>query len=271
MSQTLVKSFYAQEVRYEWRRLVQDAYHTLELITTLRYLDRYLPSQGHILDAGGGPGRYTMELAQRGYQVTMLDLTPENVAFAKRMISRHGLKGLAQAVEGSIIDLSAYPDGTFEAVTCLGGPISHILDTGHRARAIKELLRVTKRGGPVFISVMGRLDVLAIELQYFQHELEMPLHSQIRDSGDYHGGSGFTACHFFLPEEFRSELEAQGAIIVELVGLEGIASRHNKHVNILAKNEVRWQKWLETHFRTCTHPSVVGMSEHMLAVCRMIA
>ncbi len=26
--------------------------------------------------------------------------------------------------------------------------------------------------------------------------------------------------------------------------------------------------WLETHFRTCTHPAVVGMSEHMLIVCR---
>ena len=96
MSQTLVKSFYATEVRYEWRRLVQDAYHSLELLTTLRYLEKYLPKEGHILDAGGGPGRYTMELAQRGYQVTLLDLTPENVAFAGRMIQRRGLEAARQ-------------------------------------------------------------------------------------------------------------------------------------------------------------------------------
>ena len=170
MSQTLVKSFYATEVRYEWRRLVQDAYHNLELLTTLRYLEKYLPKEGHILDAGGGPGRYTMELAQRGYRVTLLDLTPENVAFAGRMIKRRGFKRRAEAVEGSITDLSRYADGTFDGVVCTGGPISHILDAGQRATAIRELLRVAKPEAPVFISVMSRLSVLVVELMQFQHE-----------------------------------------------------------------------------------------------------
>lgn len=268
MSQSLVKSFYSQQVRNEWRRLVKDAYHTLELRTTLRTLEKYLPKQGHVLDAGGGPGRYTMELAQRGYQVTLLDLTPENVAFANRMLRRKGLKRRAEAVEGSITDLSRYADGSFDGVVCTGGPISHIVDAGQRAAAIGELLRVAKKEAPVFMSVMGRLSVLVVELMQFQNELEEPIHAQMRDTGDYHGGSGFTACHFFLPEEFRLEVEAQGAQVLEMVGLEGLGSHHRKEINQLAKNQVRWEKWLETHFQTCTHPAVVGMTEHMLIVCR---
>ena len=96
----------------------------------------------------------------------------------------------------------------------------------------------------------------------------MPLHALMRDTGDYHGGSGFTACHFFLPEELRAEVEMQGAKVLEMVGLEGLGSNHRKAVKQLAKNDAGWQKWLETHFRTCTHPAVVGTSEHMLVVCR---
>ena len=55
---------------------------------------------------------------------------------------------------------------------------------------------------------------------------------------------------------------------LEMVGLEGLGSNHRKAVKQLAKNDAGWQKWLETHFRTCTHPAVVGTSEHMLVVCR---
>jgi len=171
-------------------------------------------------------------------------------------------------VEGSITDLSRYPDDSFDGVVCTGGPVSHILDVEQRARAIRELLRVAKPGAPVFISVMSRLAVIIVELMLFQNEFETPVHTLIRETGDIDGLTGFTACHFFLPEELRTEVEAHGATVVEMVGLEGLGSNHRKEINRLAKNETRWQKWLETHFQTCTHPAVVGMSEHMLVVCR---
>jgi len=39
-------------------------------------------------------------------------------------------------------------------------------------------------------------------------------------------------------------------------------------LNKLARHPARMQKWLETHFQTCTHPAVVGMSEHILYIGR---
>ena len=56
MTETLVKEYYTGQVRKEWRRLVRDAYHRLEFMTTLHFLEKYLPPQGLILDAGGGTG-----------------------------------------------------------------------------------------------------------------------------------------------------------------------------------------------------------------------
>lgn len=269
MTESLVKDYYTGQVRKEWRRLVRDAYHRLEFETSLHFLEKYLPKNGLILDAGGGPGRYTLELARRGYQVVLLDMTPANLEFASRQLKRAKLpKRAVGLVEGSIVDLSQFAASTFDAVLCLGGPLSHVLGDEKRERAISELIRVAKKGAPVFVSVMGRLSLLIIELMMFQQEIEMPHFKQIRDSGDYEGGSGFTACHFFLPEELQAAFQGKGMTILEMAGLEGISSHHVRQLNQLAKDQNRWEIWLETHCRTCTHPSVIGISEHMLIVCR---
>ncbi len=264
-----VKRYYTESVRAEWRRLIKDAAHRVELETTLHFLEQYLPPHGLILDAGGGPGRYTIELARRGHDVVLLDMTPANLDFARRQIKRARVQQqVTGIVEGTIVDLAQFADASFDAAVCLGGPLSHVLDAGDRNRAVSELLRVVKPGGIVAVSVMGRLSVLALELMLFPQEIDMPIHAQIRDTGSYYGGNGFTACHFFLPEELAGLFEGKQAVVETMVGLEGLSSRIDKAVNRTAKHPERWQRWLETHYSTCTHPAVVGMSEHMLLIAR---
>ena len=268
-SAELVKEYYTESVRAEWRRLVKDAAHRVELETTLHFLDRYLPPHARILDAGGGPGRYTIELARRGHDVVLLDMTPANLDFARRQIKRAKVQQqVTGIVEGSIVDLAQFAGASFDAAVCLGGPLSHVLDPADRNHAVDELLRVVKPGGIVAVSVMGRLSVLALELMLFPQEIDMPIHAQIRETGSYYGDMGFTACHFFLPEELAGLFTGKRAFVETLVGLEGLGSRVDKAVNRTAKHPERWQRWLETHYRTCTHPAVIGMSEHMLIIAR---
>lgn len=272
MSDMLVKQYYSENVRSEWHRLVKDAYHRLEFTTTLYFLDKYLPPHGRVLDAGGGPGRYTLELAKKGYDVTLLDATGANLDFARNMLKRHGLRRrVEQIVEGSIVDLSQFSGGSFDAVVCSGGPLSHTLDADDRRQAISEFVRITKPGAPIFVSVMGRLAVLVVILDESKQEIGMEHFNLLRDTGDYLGGRGFTACHFFLPEEFRQEFNRADVEILELAGLEGLSTQHVKELNQLAKDPERFKSWLETHLKTCTYPTVVGMSEHMLIVCRKVS
>ncbi len=271
MPDDIVKDYYSTQVRKEWRRLVRDPYHHLEFATTLRFLERYLPEKGLVLDAGGGPGRYTLELARRGYDMVLLDYTSANLEFARRRIRRAGLGARVKAVvEGSICDLSRFADASFDAVVCTGGPLSHVVERGQRRQAIAELVRVARPGAPLFASVMSRLSVLVVELLLAPHELEEPHFQPMRDTGDYFGGYGFTACHFYLPEELRAEFCEQPVEVLDMAGLEGISSNHRQAFNRVARNPARYQIWLDTHFATCTHPSVVGSSEHMLIVCKKI-
>ena len=272
MTDTLVKEYYSGQVQDEWKRLVKDAYHRLEFDTTLHFFDKYLPNHGLILDAGGGPGRYTLELAKRGYEVVLLDATQANLDFAKRRLRKAGLLSRVKGItQGSIVDLSRFAEGSFDGVICTGGPLSHILDPRERERAIEELKRVAKLNAPIFVSVMSKLAVLIVILMSSQYEILEPHFQLIREMGDYLGGYGFTACHFYLPEELRREFSREGLQILELVGLEGISSHHARELNKLARDENVFRIWQETHIQTCTHPAIVGISEHMLIVCRKTA
>lgn len=267
MSREQVIEFYTKDIVHEWKRLVKDAYHRLEFETTLHYLNKYLPENGLILDAGGGPGRYTITLAKQGYQMVLLDLTPANLIFAERKIRHLRLKRqVKELAEGSLVDLSRYADSSFDAVLCLGGPLSHVLNQTDREQAATELIRVAKPGAPIFVSVIGRLALLICELVYFPDEIELPLFTRIRDEGDYAGGYGFTTCHFFLPEELPALFREMPVDQLELVGLEGLSSNHHRALNKLARQPALWKKWLETHLLTCSHPAVVGMSEHILYI-----
>jgi len=80
----MIKDWYNKTAEYEWERLQQDPYHQVEFIVTMHFLEKYLPKKGLILDAGGGPGRYTIELAKRGYNIILLDLIPKMLEIAKR-------------------------------------------------------------------------------------------------------------------------------------------------------------------------------------------
>jgi 2-polyprenyl-3-methyl-5-hydroxy-6-metoxy-1,4-benzoquinol methylase len=269
VSTSIVRDYYTTQVLKEWRRLVRDAYHRLELETTLYFLEQYLPKNGRILDAGSGPGRYTLKLARRGYTLSTLDLTPANLAFAQRQVKQAGLDtNVHEYIEGTITNLSCWRDNTFNGVICLGGPLSHVIEPRDRKKAIQELIRVAKPGAPIFVSVMSRLSVMVVELILFQHEIGEKTHREICATGDIDGTTGFTACHFFLPEELREAFDLNTVDYIMMAGLEGLGSNHRLKINQLAKDERRWTDWLVTHFETCTHPSVVGLSEHMLIVVR---
>ncbi len=263
---------YSSGVEYEWDRLSQDRYHQLEFDTTMHFVEEFIPESALVLDAGGGPGRYTLELARRGHKVFLVDLVEANLHMAKTKIAKAGLLNQIAGIEkGSITDLSIFASNTFDFVLCLGGPLSHVLNHADRLTAISELSRVAKPAAPVFISVIGRLAAIVTDLTHGQQELGLPHFSDLVATGDYDGDHGFTACHFYLPEDLVQDIERSGLTIEALAGLEGIGANHKDHINSLPANPEKWQAWYDMHIKTCTHPAVVGMSEHFMAISRKLS
>ncbi|MBI5000740.1 MAG: class I SAM-dependent methyltransferase [Euryarchaeota archaeon] len=267
-----IKSCYGKEARKEWNRLAKDTFHRLEFDTTMHFLERYLPRKGIILDAGCGPGRYSIELTKRGYDVVLLDITPEMLDFAKQEVKKartsQRVKGV---VEGSILDLADFQDGEFEAVLCLGSVLGHIKGAGRRANAMCELRRVAKKGAPIFVSVVGKVAVLKAMQLYWQGEIMATRNfKRIVETGDdHHWHTGFY-CHFFMLDELQKIFENAGIKVLASAGLEGISIRGEHGINKHSGNAKIMDNWMWAHGKLCTDPTVAGGSEHILIVGRKV-
>jgi SAM-dependent methyltransferase len=255
----------------EWNRLESGAQHRLEFLVTKHVLRRHLPpatGSVRVLDAGGGPGRYTIALAEQGYRVTLLDLSPQLLEIARARIQdlpsveRDHVDAI---VEGSITDLSRFPDAAFDATLCLGGPLSHLVARADRRRALAELRRVTRPGGQVFVSVMGRIGQYRSAVQW--PDWFDGVFPDISETGIALVTPGRAPCRFFLPEELERELAEAGFAVDRLYGCQGIGA-HLDEGNLLAlmDDPVRWPQWERALLETCDHPAVIGVSNHILAV-----
>ncbi|MDG6913543.1 MAG: class I SAM-dependent methyltransferase [Nitrososphaerota archaeon] len=256
----------------EWNRLVSEPYHRLELDTTLHFLRKYLPRDGTLLDAGGGPGRYTIELAKMGYKMVLFDLLPKHLQTARKEAANAAVEGrVVECAEGSIEDLSRFQASSFDAVLCLGGTLGHILSRTRRSNAIRELRRVARRSAPIFVSVVGRNAKIINKMANKTQEWEdyPNIYARISRTGDYHGELGFAPSHFFFLDELKAELRRGGLRVVECVGLEGLSSTHPREVNRMAKSlPIAWKAWLEVHLQTCNLPAIADTSDHFLVICR---
>ncbi len=95
-----------------------------------------------VLDIGCGSGINTEELKEAGFEVAGVDVSENAIFEAKRKYPE-----IEFSVAG--IEKLPFPDETFDAIYCTE-VVEHIYDT---EMAVKELLRVLKKEGYLFLSV----------------------------------------------------------------------------------------------------------------------
>jgi ubiquinone/menaquinone biosynthesis C-methylase UbiE len=241
----------------------------LEFARTTEVVLRHLPRPpATVLDVGGASGIYALWLAERGYQVHLIDAVPRLVEEARRR-SEAAPQQIATCQVG---DARALPfgDGAADGVLLLG-PLYHLTDAAERLRALREAYRVLRPGGVLFAAAISRyasaLDGLTRDLfadpafvAIVRQDLEQGQHRNATDKWDY-----FTTAYFHRPEELRAEVVAAGFHCQAVVGLEGPGW-------VLADFNERWAdpRKREDLLRVARdlegEASIVGFSAHMLAV-----
>jgi 2-polyprenyl-3-methyl-5-hydroxy-6-metoxy-1,4-benzoquinol methylase len=84
-----VEAYYDGAAQEEWDRLAR---HRTELAVSLRAMDEHLPGPPcEVVDIGGGPGRYAIELARCGYAVALVDISRECLRFARERAAEGGV------------------------------------------------------------------------------------------------------------------------------------------------------------------------------------
>jgi len=103
-----------------------------------------------ICDAGCGCGAYTVKLAANGFHVCAFDISKHAVGLAQSLLDDKKLK--AEFKTASVLE-TGYEDNKFDAVVSKD-VLDHICKAD-AAKAVVELLRITKPGGIVLFTLDG--------------------------------------------------------------------------------------------------------------------
>jgi SAM-dependent methyltransferase len=262
-----VRRRYAGKAKAEWERLRATPITRIEYMITSHCLERYLPDRGRILDAGSGPGRYAIDLARRGYQVMMFDLVREMLQLGRIRVAEAGVGDrIATPVEGDIAALP-YADDAFDAVLCLGAPLSHITAAQARASAVREMARVVRPGGSVFLTGISRLASYRGGIYWGCWKLWDASTSAEAQASGICEGSQIWYC--FATGELEDLAQNAGLQVVDRVGCEGLASYlPMRRLEQVEKDPKRWPIWRDILLETCNDPTIIGVSNHLLVVAQ---
>jgi S-adenosylmethionine-dependent methyltransferase len=260
-----IRILYDQQPEREWERLER---HRTEFAVTMRALTEHLsPPPARVLDCGGGPGRYAIELAHRGYEVTLFDLSAGCLRLAQEKATEAGVT-LAAYEQGIATDLSRFPYASFDAVLLMG-PLYHLLEEDERRQTLAEAHRVLKPGGLLYAAFISRYAALRWAAAHepswiLEHpELaEMVLTTGVlppRGESD----AEFVA-YFAHSTEVVPLLQNVMFEIVTILGVEGLVSMVEDEVNDLSGEA--WETWVDLNYRIAADPSIHGCVEHLLAV-----
>lgn len=260
-----VRRRYGGQAHQEWERLKSTPIARIEYLVTRHVLDRYLPGAGLVLDAGSGPGRYTVDVARQGCHVVMCDLLCEMLRLARIKVAEAGVSERVYTPVAGDLAALPYAEDVFDAVLCLGAPLSHLLEPDPRVRAIHELARVARPGAPVFLTGISRLAAYRGAIYWGLWEMWDEITTpDARAKGFVPGHSEW---YTFAPGELEGLAEGAGLRVVDRIGCEGLAGYlPMDRLEQIEADPVRGPAWRDILLETCNEPSIVGISNHLLVV-----
>src|SRR5438067_11509694 len=251
-------AFFDEYGEREWTRFEDGRTPGPSLTTHIRILEGYVRPGDRVLDAGCGPGRFTLELLRLGAHVTALDISPGQLELLQSRVPD------VEAVVGDVTDLSRFPDDGFDVTVGFGGPLSYVVDEAEQAMA--ELARVTKPGGHTLVSVMG-LGGAVIHFASFIVELARrdgtAKSLEIARTGFLPEGEGYghLAMRMYLWEELEELLSPHGEVV------DGAAAGVLPHLEV-EEPEIR-QLLEEFEERLAYDPGSRSCGEHIIGVLRV--
>ncbi|TFE27237.1 class I SAM-dependent methyltransferase [Cohnella luojiensis] len=258
----------------EWGRLEREP---VEFLVNSHFIRSLLPAHGRILDIGAGPGKYSIALAQRGYEVTLADLTPSLVDQAKLRAREAGVESRFDGFHvADARDLGRFENEQFDACLMLG-PMYHLQTEADRSKAINELRRVTKKDGLVFVAFMSRIRHLSTSLMF--PEAWKP-NDNVQGIVDFletgvfnHNDEGrFTGAFYFNIEDIDPFMEARGFENMKIIASGSIAGamKPEQWDYWRRRGDVEFEKVMEIIMKTAESPYILGSSSHLLYIGRRI-
>ena len=182
-------------------------------------------SSSKIIDIGGGTGKYSEWLANKGHQVHLVEPVSKHIKIAQNRANKLKNKFFVHLGESKSLDFQ----NDFANLIILHGPLYHLQKEEDRELAIKEAKRVLKNDGTILgfainytaSTLAGLLNGLIHKKTFFQmckEELTTGIHNPPDDFPWL-----LAEAYYHRPEQLKEEFMKQELTYLDTYAVEGMA------------------------------------------------
>lgn len=235
---------------------------TVEFLTTMRYIEKYINSGNHVLEIGAGTGRYSHALARLGYTVDAVELVSHNIeVFRKNTLPNEDIT----VIQGNALDLSSISDNKYD-ITLLLGPLYHLYNSEDKKQAIREAVRVTKQGGIIFAAYVISDGCLLDE--GFKHgniNVAEYIKNGLLDAETFAAKSEEKDLFELVRKEDIDELMSEFPTIrLHYVAADGCSLLMREAIDKM--DDDTFDLYLKYHFATCEREDLAGITSHAIDI-----
>lgn len=257
----IIKSYYDEDVLIEWERLEK---HYFEFEITSSFMDKYMKAGDSVLDVGGGPGRYSLYLASKGCDVTLVDLSPKHVEFAKEKAIEKDLNITALAGDARHIDTLVSQQ--YDHILLMG-PLYHLLDKEDRIKTVDGCLKLLKPGGLLYVSFISSYAGIIYAMK---NEPDCILVPELKEDFELYkedkefNGKAFTEAYFIRHKDILPFMSQFPLKKLHLFGQESILAPCELTIMEQPKEVV--DKWIELGKAVSEREDLFSYSEHLMYI-----
>ncbi len=235
----------------------------VEYRVSMKYIHQYLQDMGEaehvkILDIGAGTGRYSVKLAEEGYDVTAVELVKYNLGILKQKNSR------VKAMQGNALNLKKLEDNLFD-LTLLFGPMYHLFSYEEKLQALKEARRVTKPGGILLVAYcMNEYGVISYAFK--ERHIKECIEKQ-RLTKDFQTLSQKEDLYDYMRLEDIKKLSQDADLVrLKILSSDGPANYMRPFLNQLDQEEFEY--FVQYQMATCEREDLLGAGAHTVDILR---
>lgn len=252
---TLLEKYYN---KFNEEKRLSRRHGNVEFVTSMAYIHKYLEQMKgpKILDVGAGTGRYSVALAEEGYDVTALELVKYNLGILKSKNSS------VKAYQGNALKLKRFEDNSFDLVLVFG-PMYHLYSFEDKLKAMQEAKRVVKPGGIIMVAYC--MNEYCIIKHGFMDGFILDSMDKGKVSADFQSISSEEDLYDYVRLEQIYELsEAAGLTRKQIISADGPANYLRPVLN--AMDDETYEAFIQYHLATCERPELLGAAAHTVDI-----